>query len=110
MKIRCNRSFLAVCHLFSGAVCIGAVLLISIRAQAQNLFVTGQNFVEEITPGGGQSIVADLVYPSGLAFDGAGDLFVSSGDARPGLGEIKLERNGRQFFLGSVVLACDSGF
>jgi sugar lactone lactonase YvrE len=88
IKTRLKSSHRTAHHLFSPVVCFGAVLLISTKTQAQNLFVTGINDVYEITPGGVPSTFADLVYPSGLAFDSAGDLFVSSGDARPVLGDI----------------------
>ena len=83
MKLKFNSPMHAVGHALGVAV-----ILISSSAQAQNLFVADGSYVTEITPGGVQSEFADLVYPSGLAFDSAGNLFVSSGDARPVLGDI----------------------
>jgi hypothetical protein len=83
MKLKFNSPMHAVGHALGAAV-----ILISSSAQAQNLFVANGSYITEITPGGVQSEFADLVYPSGLAFDSAGNLFVSSGDARPVLGDI----------------------
>src|SRR5208282_3144600 len=73
-----KSSIRAACHSFNGAVFAGAVLLIASSGQAQNLFVAdaGSGNIYEFTPGGAQSRFASgLVYPTGLAFNSAGDLF-----------------------------------
>ena len=62
------------------AVCAGLVILFSPIAQGQNLFVS--DFVSaniyEFTPNGGSSTFASgLGFPTGLAFDNAGNLFVA---------------------------------
>src|SRR5579859_798162 len=65
-------------HLFRGAVCGGAVLLISLNAPAQNLFEAdyGSGQILEFTPGGTQSAFASgLNQPLGLAFDSTGNLY-----------------------------------
>jgi DNA-binding beta-propeller fold protein YncE len=47
-------------------------------AQAQNLFVASGGNILDFTPGGGQSTFASgLGYPNGLAFNSAGNLFVT---------------------------------
>src|SRR6266516_4778289 len=71
-------------HLFSRAVCLGAVILICSSAPAQNLFVSvsdaGGGKIFEFTPDGVQSTFASgLSDPGALAFDGAGNLFVVDG-------------------------------
>ena len=75
MNIRIARPLLG------GAACAGAVLLISTSVQAQNLFVAnfGNGEITEITPGEVQSTFASgLMFPIGLAFDKAGNLFVGN--------------------------------
>jgi glucose/arabinose dehydrogenase len=76
------KSFIrATCHLFSEAVCAGAVLLAVSSAQAQNLFVSDSvnGNIYEITPSGEQSVFASgLDGPWGEAFNSAGNLFVTS--------------------------------
>jgi hypothetical protein len=69
-------------HLFTRIVCLGTVILICSSAPAQNLFVSGSDAggvkIFEFTPNGLQSIFASgLNAPNGLAFDGAGNLFVA---------------------------------
>jgi hypothetical protein len=69
-------------HLFSRVACLGAVILICSTAPAQNLFVSGSDAggvkIFEFTPNEVQSIFASgLNAPNGLAFDGAGNLFVA---------------------------------
>lgn len=71
-----------VIHLFAGAVGVGAVLLISSSAQAQNLFAANWYFpgtISQITPVGSTSTFASgsLGEPEGLAFDSASNLFVA---------------------------------
>src|SRR5215469_820463 len=67
--------------------CTGAALLMTWGASAQNLFVSdysGGN-VFKITPGGVQSTVASgMSYPTGLAFDSAGDLCFGNSDNNNG--------------------------
>src|SRR5208282_395292 len=83
MKTKFKSSIRATCHLFGGAVCAGAVMLISTSAQAQNLFVSdyandtvGSGNIYEYMPSGVQSTFASgLSGPAGLAFNSAGDLF-----------------------------------
>ena len=78
-------------HSFDGALRVATVLLICASVQAQNLYVVNAgsypNFsgnITEITPGGVQTTIASgLNYPSGLAFNNAGDLFVANGTASP---------------------------
>src|SRR5208282_3254014 len=85
MKTKFKSPIRATCHLFGGAVCAGAVMLISTSAQAQNLFVSdyandtvGSGNIYEYMPSGVQSTFASgLPNPNGLAFDSAGNLFVS---------------------------------
>jgi sugar lactone lactonase YvrE len=65
-------------HLFCGAACAGAAMLIASSAQAQNLFVSEGSSIYEITPGGVESTFATgVAYPEGMAFDSAGNLFVT---------------------------------
>jgi hypothetical protein len=79
MKTKCKSIFNAACHSFVGAVCAGAVLLMACSAQAQNLFMANGNNIIEITPGGVKSTFASgLNDPVGLAFNSAGNLFVSN--------------------------------
>jgi glucose/arabinose dehydrogenase len=79
MKTIINATF----NSFGVVACAGAVLLITSDAQAQNLFVSaGLNgsTITEIAPSGAQSAFASgLSDPRGLAFDSAGNLFVSDG-------------------------------
>src|SRR6266704_2650798 len=74
-------------HLFSRAVCLGAVVLICSSAPAQNLFVSDgfsdSGNIYKFTPDGVQSTFASGLNASGtsgpgvLAFDSAGNLFVT---------------------------------
>ena len=84
-------------HLFSRVMCLGAIILICSSAPAQNLFVSGSDpgfsaqagVIFEITPGGVQSIFASgLSSPNGLAFDSAGNLFVTDYTVAIGSGSI----------------------
>lgn len=80
MKTKFKSSLRIACHSFGGVVCAGAVILIISNARAQNLFVSdiGPCKVYEFTPGGTQSTFASgFSVPYGLAFDSAGNLFVS---------------------------------
>jgi hypothetical protein len=72
-------------HLFGGAICAVAVMLLFSTAQAQNLFVTSANNFEiyEFTNNAGvlsskAFTFASLINPIPLAFDSKGDLFVGS--------------------------------
>jgi hypothetical protein len=79
MNTKYKSAVRAGCHSFWGVVCTGAILLMAASAPGQNLFVDsffGGN-IYEFTPGGVQSTFASGVsYPSGMAFDSAGNLFV----------------------------------
>src|SRR5438477_4349609 len=70
------------CHLISRALCLGAVMLICTSALAENLFVSGGDAnggkISKFTWDGVQSTFASgLRQPQGLAFDSAGNLFVT---------------------------------
>ena len=82
MKTKSKSSIRTTCHLFDGAFCAVAVMLISSSAQAQNLFMSelgADNNIYEFTPSGVQSTFASgLNFPYGLAFNSAGDLFATS--------------------------------
>lgn len=83
MKTKFKSSIRAACHPFGGLVYAGAVLLIASSAQAQNLFEGDCNsgIVYQFTPGGVRSTFASgLGTAVGLAFNSAGDLFVSLGN------------------------------
>jgi len=84
LKTKFKSTIRAACHSFGGAVCAGAVMLITSSAQAQNLFVSDTDGnINEYTPGGVQSTFATgLETPLGLACNSAGDLFAvdSSGN------------------------------
>ena len=59
-----------------GAICVGALLLGSLKAEAQNLFVGNYHDILEFAPGGGEmNFTGGLNYVRALAFDKAGDLF-----------------------------------
>jgi sugar lactone lactonase YvrE len=79
VKTKFKATIRAACHSFGGAVCAGAVMLIASSTLAQNLFVTDfGGHIYELTPGGVQSTFASgLSQAGGLAFDSAGNLFVS---------------------------------
>ncbi|HTR42548.1 MAG TPA: hypothetical protein VMH87_13120 [Pseudomonadales bacterium] len=75
-------------RLIAGTVCTGAILLMAAGARGQNLFVStlvGDNIVE-IAPGGSQSNFATgMYYPTGIAFNSSGDLFVANSALDAGL-------------------------
>ena len=82
MKTKFKSSLGLTCRLFSRAVCFGAVILICSSAAAQNLFVSARDDsggkILKFTWDGVQSTRASgLLQPQGLAFDSAGNLFVS---------------------------------
>src|SRR5262249_34398862 len=85
MKTKFKSSLRATCLACGAAVCAGALMLISGRAQAQNLFVSGYytGNIYEYTPGGVQSIFANGGYgdPFGTAFSSSGNLFTANGNA-----------------------------
>ena len=84
MKTKFKSTIRSTCHSFSGAVCVGVVILIAASTQAQNLFVStaGSGTIYEFTPGGVQSTFASgLGYAYGLAFNSAGDLFEADADS-----------------------------
>ncbi len=76
----------ATCRALSGAVCTGAILLITSNARAQNLFVSAiDGDIVEIAPSGSESTYASgLNDPGQLAFDSSGDLFVGTQSATGG--------------------------
>src|ERR1017187_836293 len=77
MKTKFKSITRAAYHLFGGTV-----LLLAASTQAQNLFVAdfSSGNIYEYTPGGAKSTFASgLSSPEGLAFNRAGDLFVSEG-------------------------------
>lgn len=86
MKTKFNSLICTACHSFSGAVFAGAVMLSAFSVQAQNLFVSDySSHVYEFTPGGVQSTFATgMNYPTGIAFNSAGDLFVGNSDNNNG--------------------------
>jgi sugar lactone lactonase YvrE len=69
------------------AVFTGAFMLMAGNASAQNLFVStySSSDVYEISPGGTPTLFsAGFSNPTGLAFDGSGNLFVASSDNNAG--------------------------
>jgi sugar lactone lactonase YvrE len=78
-------------HLISRIACLGAVILICSSATAQNLFVSvsgaswgnpGRGSIYKFAPNGERTTFAvGLNNPMGLAFDEAGNLFVSDSEA-----------------------------
>src|SRR5438552_2266755 len=74
-------------HLFSRVLCLGALILICSGAPAQNLFMSDGysgishtlGSIYKFTPNGARSTFASgLSYPYALAFDSAGNLFVTA--------------------------------
>ena len=97
MQTKINLNRCAGRDSFCVVVCVWAVLLISPAVQAQNLFVAGvgtgpynsSGLITEITPGGTKStFAAGLTPPFGMAFDNAGNLFVSEYNSQNGAGYI----------------------
>lgn len=80
MKAKFKSSLRTACLPFGGAIFVGAVLLLSTAAQAQDLFVADEGGnIYEFTPGGVRSTFASgFNNPFGLAFDRAGNLFVAN--------------------------------
>jgi sugar lactone lactonase YvrE len=71
----------AVRRVFGTVVCAGAGLLMAASAPAQNLFVAdaGGGNVYEYTPDGTRTTFASgFIYPTGLTFNSAGNLFVGN--------------------------------
>jgi len=81
METKPKSDFCPGFHSFGRAFCAGAALALAVSAQAQNLFVSSYGpggGITEITPTGVQSTFASgLDDPFGLAFDRAGNLFVT---------------------------------
>jgi glucose/arabinose dehydrogenase len=96
-----NMNIPTMYHSFCGAVCAGAVALITSSGQAQNLFEAdnGSGNVYEFTPGGARSTFASgFAGLTALAFNSAGDLFV----ADAGSGDIyKFTPNGTRTIFAS---------
>ena len=59
----------------SSPLCL--LCLLAVSTSAQDLFVSDyqSGSIIEVMPGGAQSTFASGLYPMGLAFNGAGDLF-----------------------------------
>src|SRR5437588_2602916 len=73
-------------RLLSSVLWLGAVILTSSSAPAQNLFMSSNDgqtgVILEFTPDGTQSTFASgLSNPQGLVFDSSGNLFVADGGA-----------------------------
>ncbi len=105
---RKSKTLLCSCHCLIGTMFgAGAVLVLTLSAAAQDLFVSipGPNGgIAEITPGGVQSIfVSGLQYPTGLTFDGAGNLYVALQGSLPNGngGIIKITPSGVQSVFAS---------
>lgn len=67
-------------HSFGGIISAAAILFMAANVSAQNLFIANypNGTIQEIS-GGAESIFATgMNYPAGVAFDGAGDLFVAN--------------------------------
>jgi DNA-binding beta-propeller fold protein YncE len=62
-------------HSFGKTICLGAVVLLSTLASAQNLLVSGSTNILEFSPIGSKSAFVSGGSPYGLAFDTAGNLF-----------------------------------
>src|SRR6266536_1637470 len=74
-------------HLIGGVLCLAAISLICSSASAQNLFAVqpANGNIDEFTPNGVRSTFASgSIYPVGLAFDEAGNLFVGWANAGSG--------------------------
>jgi secreted PhoX family phosphatase len=75
-----------------GIICAGTILVMATGAMGQNIFVANYDTddIYEIPPGGPQSVFATgMNYPSGIAFNSSGDLFVANTDNNAtGLGYI----------------------
>lgn len=84
MKTKFTSFLRVVCPSLGRTLGAVAMLLFTSSVPAQNVFVSGSSGnIYQFTPGGTQSTFASaLVTPSGLAFDGAGDLF--AGDNHTG--------------------------
>src|SRR5262245_14287247 len=86
-KAKPDSAFHAAGHLVRKAVCLGAIVLICTSASAANLFMSdgysgrqhNLGHIYKFTPRGVVSIFASgLDGPEGLAFDVAGNLYVTS--------------------------------
>jgi DNA-binding beta-propeller fold protein YncE len=78
MKTEGNSIVLPLVQSFGRVIWVGAVLFVASSIPAQNLFVGDQSNIYEYTPSGVQSTFASgLAFPTGLAFDGVGDLFAA---------------------------------
>ena len=81
-KARTNkwkRVIRAARHSLDWVVCLGAIIVASSNAQAQNLFASVGSNIYEFTPSGTQNTFASGLLSSsfGLAFDSAGNLFAA---------------------------------
>ena len=80
-KTKFDSAFRAASQLIARVVCLGAIILICSSAPGQNLFVSsdaGGGNIYEFTPNGVRSTFASGL-TGDLAFDKAGNLFVSDG-------------------------------
>src|SRR5438477_12189828 len=74
-------------HLMAGLLCLAVISLFCARASAKNLFAVdpANGNIDEFTPNGVRSTFASgSIYPVGLAFDEAGNLFVGWANAGTG--------------------------
>src|SRR5438105_3922271 len=103
-------------RLLSSVLCLGAVILTSSSAPAQNLFMSSNDgqtgVILEFTPDGTQSTFASgLSNPQGLVFDSSGNLFVADGGDIDGLGAAiyKFTPGGRQSTFAAPFLCIGPG-
>jgi streptogramin lyase len=110
-KTNCKRGFRHARQFFT-MVALGAAILISSAASAQNMFVSGRDAgggeMFKFTWDGGQSIWASGLYkPSDLAVDSAGDVFVVDyiilGDSIGNAAIVKIAPSGAQTIFASRV-------
>src|SRR5436309_2602921 len=113
-----SKSTAGVAHLLTWIMCLGALILSCASGPAQNLFVSsdaaGGN-IYEFTPAGGRTTFASgFTNPEAVAFDNAGNLFVSAGIFGTSTGAIyKITSGGVRstFAIGFspfAPMACDS--
>jgi hypothetical protein len=100
-------------RLLSSVLCLGAVILTSSSAPAQNLFMSSNDgqtgVIFEFTPDGTQSTFASgLSNPQGLVFDSSGNLFVADSGAIYKFGPDGVRTTFALGLSGPIGLAIDS--